>query len=172
MRARLCCWHSGRWRVLGARHSAPGTWRWCGCAMEAAMQPGQDRASLWPLHGARHQANYTVRARLYCWHSGRWRVLAARHSGPGTVPLVWLCNGSRHAAPTDRESLRLLHGAMRRRPTPCVLVSAAGTPAGVECLAARHSAPGTCRWFGFATQAAVQLRQDRASLWPLHGARH
>ena len=70
-----------------------------------------DRASLRLLHGARPRptqgACSSLPLILEC------RVLAARTRH---LQVVCLHNASRHAAPTDRASLRLLRGA-RRRPT-------------------------------------------------------
>ena len=92
-----------------------------------------------------------VHARLCRWHSGgECLPPRTRH-----LQVVCLCNGSRHGAPTDRARLRLLHDA---RPRPSqhvhVLVVAAGTRVESAC----RQAPGTCRWFGFATEAAMELR--------------
>ena len=68
-----------------------------------------DGASLRLLHGAWPFQGLTVRARLWLRHSGR-RVLAAP-----TTHLHCVLQRSRHEAPTDGASLRLLHGAWPSR---------------------------------------------------------
>ena len=53
-----------------------------------------------------------MRALLCLWHSGGECLLL----GPGTCQIVCLpLQRSRHEAPTDGASLRLLHGVRRRR---------------------------------------------------------
>ena len=52
---------------------------------------------------------------------------------PRTCRWFVCCNGATNGPPTDRASLRLLHGAKAKADSRCVLVSAAGTPVG-ECL--------------------------------------
>ena len=72
----------------------------------------------------------------------------------------------------DRASLRLLHGARRRRRTQdLVRARLCRWHSGGECLLPRPSAPAPARrWFAFATEAVMQLRlKDRASLRLLHG---
>ena len=73
-----------------------------------------------------------------------------QHQGPVTcLQVLCLRNGSRHAAPTDRASLRLLHSARQRR-----------TQGACSCLCLWHSDAATthlAKCFTFATEAAMQL---------------
>ena len=72
-------------------------------------------------------------------------------------------------APTDRASLRLLHGLRCEADSRCVLVSACG-----ECLppAPSRQAPAPAGGVAFATEAVMSgAPTDRASLRLLHGAR-
>ena len=77
---------------------------------------------------------------------------------PGTrtrhLHVDYLCNGSRHEAPTDRASSRLLHGA-RRRPTQGAC-SSLRVALRWRVLAPRQQA--SAGGFVFATEAAIKLR--------------
>ena len=128
------------WFCHGSRHEAP-----------------TDRASLRLLHGARRRP--TQGACLSLPLALRWRVLAA--SSHARVCGLVFCDGSRHDAPTDRASLRLLHGA-RRRPTQGACLS---LPLALQrrVLAAttRHHARGTCKANGglpLQRAAGIKLR--------------
>ena len=64
------------------------------------------------------------------------RVLAASHQAPRHVQVVCLCDGSRHEAPTDRASVRVVDSATsRRRPTQRVHARLCCSHSRGECLA-------------------------------------
>ena len=68
-----------------------------------------------------------------------------------------LCNRSRHGAPTDRASLRLLHGARRRRSLK-VRARLCRWHSSGECLPPRTTHHAPAGGFAFATEAAMELR--------------
>ena len=114
-----------------------------------------------------------MRARLYRWHSDGECLSPC----PGTFTWMWFAFATEAAMQLrlkDRASLRLLHGARRRRRTQdLVRARLCRWHSGGECLLPRPSAPAPARrWFAFATEAVMQLRlKDRASLRLLHDAR-
>ena len=102
--------------VESACRQAPGTLQAVCLCIGSRNAASTDRASSQLLHGARQRPTQGACSSLPL--ALRWRVLAARHHALGTRLSRWACycNGSGHAAPTDRASLQLLHRA-RRRPT-------------------------------------------------------
>ena len=93
----------------------PRTCRWlCLCIGSRHEEAPTDRASLRLLHGARRRPTQGACSSLpLALRCGECLPL---EPGSMHMQVVCLCNGSRHEAPTDRASLRLLHGA-RQRPT-------------------------------------------------------
>ena len=87
---------------------------------------------------------------------GECLALGTRHQAPGVgVAVQWKppCSPDKIEQACGRSTVRGIRQTIR-----CVLVYIAGTPAGGECLphGTRDQAP--CRWCGFATEAAMQLR--------------
>ena len=158
-------------------------YRWHACGQ--CLPPGTRHLHLQDLvvclcTGSRHEA-LTDRARSRLFHGARRRPTQGACSslsmalsggeclppGPRTCRWLCLCIGSRHEAPTDRASLRLLHVA-RRRPTQGACSSLPLALMGGECL---PPGPRTCKWLGLRIgsrhEAQTNLSQGgrRARLW-------